>query len=412
MLNQKTRTLALIALTSVLSFTASAQISTYKYKRELKGITEKWQSLALPSQFFGKVQGDLSDLRIYGIKGKDTIEVPFFVKDNSLKKTEQKADAKLINKAAADGVHFITIVPETTNTINKIDLTVVEDNFDWLVKLEGSNDNSSWFTLLTNYRITGIKNQSIAYKFSTLNFEEAQYKYYRISIPNKEQPKIEGATTSKQDSLLQQSKSTVVTSFNLKNDQKSKTTIIDVQLKNVVPISKVSLKVMSDMDYYRPIKIECVTDSFETSKKQNYNYMLLHDGFLTSVEKPTFQFDGPFTDKIKITIENFDNQPLAIKGITVDEAQYNLVARFGAADYNYALYYGNDKANAPVYDLENFKNKVPINLASVTVENEKQNPDLLIKKDSSLVQNKYWLWGLIAIAVAALGYFALRMLKE
>lgn len=412
MLNKKIRTLAIMVFTLVLSFSAKGQLNTYHYKRNLKGVSEKWQSFALPSELFGKVQGDLSDLRIYGNKGKDTIEVPFFIKDNAEKKTEKEVNYKFINQVAGKDGHFITLVPETNSTINKIDLQIGDENFDWIVKLEGSNDNANWYTLLDKYRITAIKNQSISYRFTTLNFNDAQYKYYRIFFNSKEQPKFESAKISQLQTLNEKSVNSKITSFKLVNDPKTKSTTIDVTLKNAVPIVKIAVNVSSDIDYYRPIKIECVTDSFKTSNKLHYNYALLHEGFLTSVEKPEFSFKGPFTDKIKITIENYDNQPLSIKNIEVKEAQYELTARFGNADYQYALYYGNNKANAPIYDLENFNNKIPLTAVQATLENEKKNPDLLIKADSSLVKNPYWLWALVAIAVAILGYFAVKMLRE
>ncbi len=419
MLNQKTKISTLLKGSILLAFTlmlssfaATAQINTYRYKRNLNGISDQWQALTLPSEIFGKLQSDLSDIRIYGTKGKDTIEVPFIIKENTATKTEQEVKYQLINKVAGKDGNFITLVPETNTPINKIDLQIAQQNFDWLVRLEGSNDNNNWYTLLNNYRITGIKNQSISYQFTTLNFDNAQYRYYRIFFNSKEQPKIEGAKISKLGITNEKTRSAEIISFHVANNQKSKQTIIDVKLKNAVPIVNIALDVLSNTDYYRPIKIECVTDSFKTSEKQNYNYLLLSEGFLTSIEKPEFGFKSPFTDRIKITIENYDNQPLTVKNIVVKEAQYELIARFVDTTYNYALYYGNNKANAPIYDLANFNQKIPETIKSVMLEKETENPDLLIKADHSLVKNTYWLWALVAIAVIVLGYFAIRMLRE
>ncbi len=419
MLKQKIKTLAPLALSTLIAFTlmlsnfaATAQINTYRYKRNLNGISDQWQTLTLPSEIFGKLQSDLSDLRIYGVKEKDTIEVPFMVKENTATKTEQEVKCQLINKVADKDGYFITLVPETNTPINKIDLQIGQQNFDWLIRLEGSNDNNNWYTLLNNYRITAIKNQSISYRFTTLNFDNAQYRYYRIFFNSKEQPKIESAKISKLGISNEKTRSAEIISFNSVNDQKSKQTIINIKLKNAVPVVKIALDIFSNTDYYRPIKIECVTDSFKTAEKQNYNYTLLSEGFLTSVEKPEFVFRSPFTDKIKITIENNDNQPLTLKNIAVKETEYELVARFVDTTYNYALYYGNNNAKAPIYDLANFNQKIPTDIKPAILEKEYNNPDLLIKADHSLVKNTYWLWALVAIAVIVLGYFAVRMLRE
>ena len=403
----------LVAFTWMLSsFAATAQINTYRYKRNLNGITDQWQALTLPSEVFGKLQSDLSDVRIYGTKGKDTIEVPFIIKENTATKTEQEVKYQLINKVAGKDGYLITLVPETNTPINKIDLQIGQQNFDWLVRLEGSNDNNNWYTLLNNYRITGIKNQSISYQFTTLNFDNAQYRYYRIFFNSKEQPKVESAKISKLGITNEKTRSTQIVSFNSVNDQKLKQTIIDVKLKNAVPIVKIALDVLSNTDYYRPIKIECVADSFKISGKQNYNYLLLNEGFLTSIEKPEFDFKSPFTDRIKITIQNNDNQPLTIKNIVVKEAQYELVARLADTSYHYALYYGNNKVSAPIYDLANFNQKISATIKPVVLDQEIKNPDLLIKADHSLVKNTYWLWALVTIAVVVLAYFAVRMLRE
>ena len=42
----------------------------------------------------------------------------------------------------------------------QIKLSFKQENFDWKVKLEGSNDNKVWFTVVTDYRILAIKNSN------------------------------------------------------------------------------------------------------------------------------------------------------------------------------------------------------------------------------------------------------------
>ena len=76
MLKQKIK---LTALFIVAALGLKAQTNQYQYQRDLKGITTNWHSLQVPNQVFKKANAGLEDLRIYGVKGKDTIEVPYIL---------------------------------------------------------------------------------------------------------------------------------------------------------------------------------------------------------------------------------------------------------------------------------------------------------------------------------------------
>ena len=57
----RTITYLIIGLTTF----CSAQIETYRYKRALSHITGEWHQITLPDEVFGKVNPDISDLKIY-----------------------------------------------------------------------------------------------------------------------------------------------------------------------------------------------------------------------------------------------------------------------------------------------------------------------------------------------------------
>ena len=79
---------------------------------------------------------------------------------------------------------------------------------------------------------------------------------------------------------------------------------------------------------------------------------------------------------------------------------------------NYFLYYGNKNAVTPNYDLAKFESKIPENLTSINIKEEQKNPAYSIKIEKPLFENKVWLWALMAIIIALLGWFSFKMLKN
>lgn len=390
-----------------------AQTNSYRYKRELKGVNQNWHSLAIPNEVFKNSQSGFSDLRIYGVKGKDTIEVPYILKQSVNKITDKETNFNIINQSTNGGEFFYTLQPATIANINQIKLAFKQENFDWKVKLEGSNDNKEWFTIIKDYRILSIKNNNTNYQFTQLDFPTAKYNYYRIAVKSNEQPQLNTAKILKIDTLKGVYKNVAYQAYQLTNDAKNKQSVIDVILASAAPLSSIKINAQSDFDFYRAIKIEYATDSFKTDKGIQYNYAPLFEGTISSLETPEFNFESTFANRLKITIENYDNKPLRISSVALKGVIYELVGRFDDTTLNYALFYGNKEVAAPNYELKNFENKIPLEVTALSVGAEKNNPAFTSEKvQQPLFENKLWLWCLMGVIIALLGFFAYKMLKD
>ena len=179
-----------------------------------------------------------------------------------------------------------------------------------------------------------------------------------------------------------------------------------------MPVSNLKLNVNNDFDFYRSFKIEYATDSVKTEKGMQYNYAELYNGTLSSLEQSTFNFPNTIASRIKITIQNNDNRPLSISGLELKGNIFELVARFDNPTLQYALYYGNNKVAAPNYEIEKFESKIPSVLAALTIGKEQQNPAYAEKIEKPLFENKAWLWVLMAVIIALLGWFSFKMLRN
>lgn len=392
--------------------TANAQTNAYKFKREITGVNSLWHSMKLPDGLYKNANAGFEDLRIFGIKGKDTLEVPYLLKQRADQIISKEIDFKPVNESANANGYYYTFELKNVTEINQINLAFKEANFNWDVTLEGSNSNSEWFTILKDYRILAIKNKDTDYQFTKLSFPDSKYQYLRLMIKSPVKPGLLEALINKTDTVKGTYQDVKYKTFELKNNTVDKETVIDVALENPVPLSYLKLNAQSDFDFYRPIKIEYATDSFKTDKGMQYNYAPLFEGTISSLEKSEFNFQNTIASKLKITIQNNDNKPLRLNGLALKGNLYEIIARFDNPTLTYALYYGNENVTAPSYEIEKFENEIPSILTAVTIGNQKENPAYSIKIEKPLFENKTWLWALMAVIIALLGWFSYKMLKN
>jgi len=388
------------------------QLEAYDYRAPILDAQTGWNSIVLPSEVFSKAKDDLSDIRIYrNIPGSDkSIEQPYLLEIQESKREKTEVEFKIINPSNSRGVYSYTFELSNQESVNKIHLNFSNQNFDWLVHLEGSMDQNSWSTITHNYRIVSLKNSYTDFQYTDLTIPESKYNFYKISFSSSKKPNLKNATLSKEVKSKSSYTAHQVKGVKEEENEKSKTTTIELDLGKKLPVSQIELNCTSQNDYYRPIKIEGVVDSFETEKGWKYRYTLLYQGTLNSVNENAFSFLNRLFQKFRITVKNFDNQPLPFDGYTVVGPNYRLMTRLDDTE-NLVLCYGNEEAKSPLYDISYFKDKIPNELNVATLGDAGHFPKGSTEA-SPLFKNKWWLWGLLIIVILLLGTFTLKMLKE
>lgn len=389
-----------------------AQTAAFKFKRDIGSVNNTWQRLALPNNLFANAQPNLADLRIFGVFQNDTLEVPYLIKTLDDQVTSSEVSLKIINTSNTVDAFFYTFEVPSKAAINELHLNFEQKNFDWKVNLQGSTDNKEWFTILTNYRILSIENVSTKYNFTSLKFPSTKFLYFRIAVKAEKQPTLIDAEIYKIDTVKGIYHTVEAHSYQIKNDKHTKETVANISFENPTPVSYLKAVVQHNFDFYRPIKIEYATDSFKTDKGIGYNYALLAEGTLSSLEDLTFNFKNTLATRLRITVQNNDNMPLAFKNFEIKGNSYELLARFDKQNIKYALYYGNNKAVASNYDLDKFRSKIPVEMPIVNVGKERKNPTYSIHTEKPLFEKKAWLWVLMAAIIAILGWFSFKMLRN
>lgn len=394
------------------SLVCFAQLETYNYKRTLENVSDEWHQIILPEAVFGNLNPSFSDLRIYGITHKkDTIEAPYFLKILSDKISNKTVPFKIINKTKSNEGYYYTFQLHSEATINQIKLNFETQNFDWKVDLQGSQNQNEWFTILNDYRILAIKNTSTNFKFTTLQFSETKYRFYRLFIKHNEQPELVSAQLYQQEIREGSAVDYSVKKLTTEDDKQLKTTTIDLELEQAVALSHLNIEVSNTFDYYRPLKIEYRRDSTKTENGWMYDYKTITSGTLNSLEPNHFKFRDIIAKHLRLTIYNEDNQALTVSKVLVKGHQFQMIGRF-TEKADYSLVYGKSSARLPNYDITKFETKVPEHLKALKVGTEEliSKPKKVTVKP--LFENSYWLWGIIGVAILIIGGFTLRMLQK
>jgi len=120
-------------------------MAQYHYKRGLAAVHDQWHRIVLPNEIFGKMAADFSDTRIFGItKNNDTLTAPYIVQEAAGKISRSDVDFTLINQSHNGKGYYFTFEIAEQENINHIKLDFSQQNFDWYVQLEGSQDQREW----------------------------------------------------------------------------------------------------------------------------------------------------------------------------------------------------------------------------------------------------------------------------
>lgn len=391
---------------------ASAQMQEFKYYRELDGVNKQWHYLNLTGELIGKCKQDLSDIRIFGLtENQDTIEAPYAIKHLITEYKEEVLEFKILNESYNEKGYFYTLeVPETT-LVNELFLDIKETNFDWLSNLEGSQSlDGEWVTILKDYRILSIQNELSSYSFTNLIFPQSQYRYYRLFIESKAKPELLKVKLLKKSAKDGQILTHAINHFDVKEQKQNKQTVIDLELAGTGSVSRLVFDVDEQVDYYRTVSIQYLSDSFKTETGWSYIYNTLAGGTLSSLEKNEFEFKAVTLKKLRIFVYNEDNRSLHIKGVKVQGYVHQLWARFDEKA-KYFLVYGNEKATAPKYDISRFEIKSAEGFNQLNLGNEKMSgTDEINRKGFDI--NPIWLWMIMILIMALLIGFSINMMKK
>jgi hypothetical protein len=405
-----------VSILFFLLFSAGAfsQTEGYLYKRKLnKADKENFYSIPLLPEIVANCKSNLNDIRIYNYKEKDTAEVPYILEWMGTKNQETTIPFELINDTFNQKCcSYVTLKFNKQQTINRIKLDVSDANFDKWVKIEGSSNNKTWFTIKERLRIVRFQNEGEHFEYTTLDFQNTEYTYYRLKFDDDASKRITVTNAYAFETKETPGNYTEVkvNSKTRTENKKEKTSEIIIELAANYKIDHIVIKSNATKDFYRNLNLYRLGEVFHTPKGDKENWYIVNTSIFSSVENNAISCNNEQTKKFKIEVSNYSDEPIEISEVKVFAEQCRLLTELPVSD-NIYMVYGKANDNAPSYDLIHFKEKIPSSITEINYATEQVTLPATLKSQAP-IENKNWLWIAMSGIILLIGFFALRMLKK
>jgi hypothetical protein len=399
--SQKNKTGFLLAALCAMAFCASAQ-NTFKYQASLHRVDSGgFYKISLLPDFVAKSNAGLTDIRLMDQKGHF---VPYITADN-LPRTDNEqfiVFPEVTIKTKIDtGTTFI-IESKEKAPVNKLWLKLKSTAVKRSVNLSGSDDLQRWFAIEEDIPLQEAVLDNDGSYLQSISFPASNYHYLKLLVndKNKVPVKFLQAGIYTEQSVANRYFPIPNTKF-VKKDT-NKVTYINIQLHDDYLVNQLDLNISGPKYYKRDVSV------YQIDKQGKH---LITNAELNSGKKGALLITAK-TTKLELQIENSDNLPLDIDGVTVSQADQFITAYLESGQ-SYKILTGDKNAVAPVYDLKFFADSIHNHIPEVTHDQVTKNivfetPGIKAPRhDYTIV-----VWIAIVIALVLLTLLTLKMTKE
>ncbi|MBN8694138.1 MAG: hypothetical protein J0L69_13170 [Bacteroidetes bacterium] len=405
-----------IVLISVLfAFRISAQLNTYDYYREIKPVSENgFYKLKIGSGVIDRP----GHYRVFEI-GKDTLEVPHIIEeyDNSTYDKSYFRYLNIVDKSyIANKSSYATLVVDSGLTYSSVYLNFSAPEFFKNVTLEGSDDNKNWKTIIENEKVFHYFRPPFDHYYrNKISFSPVTFKYIRVITEDNDSPKLDisSAYIPLTEEVSNGDGELLPTGLIRTEDKAKKQTVIECSFRRMYFIGCLQIKVENEMPYRREVEVEFLTQNTGNDKWVVFGRSVISSNSSNKIYFKNYSSrDENFkTIKMRIIIHNLDDRPLG--NIAIDAFTHEEILKCKLEkDKKYVLAYGKNNDALPQYDLQYFKNAIPLNLKYVETDAEKKISHATPEVQKPLFGNKLWIWIALTAGVLLIGIFTLKLLKQ
>ncbi len=324
--------------TSVFAHTASIQINGHN----------KYKAVRLTPEIYNNANSDLSDILIKDSKGET---VPYFINtglQNGYEHNETYS-MELINSYTKENDFYfdykLSAMRESDTVATSLEFSTSNTDFVKIIDVYGSYDNLHW-DFVQNDKLYDVDDKSKL----EISFNKPQkYTHYRLKLGNNDE-KIAFEAVNLVYSINSGEKNYFTERFNpeFNIEQRDKKTLIKIVGLKHLRLSEVTIE--TDSMFKRMANAPLVTG------KEIYNLTFNNTTYTDTTISLDWQI--PKDDIYVITINDNDDKPINIKGITVLYYSEEIVFE-GNTSQNYTLSFGEDATKTPpVYDITSYKEEI------------------------------------------------------
>lgn len=399
----------------VLSFGMNAQLKTFDYFREIKPVAENgYYKVKLGSNILDRE----GYYRVYEINAKDTLEVPYSIASGNWDIYDRKyfKDLKIIDKSYESGkFSYATLVTDTNLIYNSVYLGFNASDFFKTVVLEGSNDNKSWKTIVEDEKIFNYYYEPNEHYYrNKIVFEPVSFKYLRIKMYDHDSEKLDLVSASipliKEE--IPESGELIDCDFSRIDNPATKATEIQCGFIRKYMVTSLEFEIENDDPYHREVEVFFKVNNNTNTQFVSYGTYIISSGSGNKIFLNNY-YSGDNAvkfDFMRLVVRNLDNRPLKVVKVKAYTHFQNIQLKL-QKDKKYILAYGKANDTQPQYDIEYFRNSIPLNLSKAELGNEVKIPHEVKPVQQPLINNKMWIWVALIGCVSIIGVFAFKLMK-
>jgi Protein of unknown function (DUF3999) len=384
----------------------SPAISYFKYERQIGTASASGQHYAVVDEtVWPHALPNLDDLRLYAA-GK---EIPYARRTmRGSRETEQKT-VRLLQPGTLQGKTQFLLDMSSVSEYDRITLMLKTKNYVAHARVDGQDDahGTQWANLGTT-TLFDLSDEKLGHN-STLQIPVSTYKYLRVTVDGFVKPSdVQSATAG-----IERAQEAVWRDLNSEPNQtqEGKDTVLTFAVAENVPVERVMLAIdPAQGNFQREIEVQSDKELTNGVGEISRIHMQRNGGKI-DVDQTWFSLSAARQGQLRAVIHNGDDAPLRITRARLQQYERRIYFDCDAGT-SLALYYGDDKLDAPVYDYAKLF-QVDASAAEMQMIAEEVNAGYTGRPDDRPWSDRHpaVLWAAIFAAVAILGTIAMRSIK-
>ncbi len=391
--------------------------------------------LILTPDIYDAVRPDLGDIRLVDAHGE---QVPYVLVKPKDTTEERKYELAVINRSTnADRAAMVTLDFGKKVVKNSIEVMTRGNNFRRAVKVEGSNDNIEFFTLVEHAYVFAVTYNR---QFEQVDLQKNDYRYLRITVwpmaTEEKNPVIDEVRAFKIEKSFAERHPVQMALIEHSEDEKSNSSIYvyDVVYRRL-PISEIEFDVADD-SFYRYVTVEGrdaqtreVKVYSEDNRQRTKTVEVKWERIISSTIYRYTEANGQKRERLvlripsgrrvhrylKITISNYDDRPVVVKSASAKMIAHKIVFK-NMDNVASTLYVGSESARTPGYDLgHRLSNPLQVKAKAAKLSGITDNPLFGQAEEKPVAwteKHKVLLLIIMVMMVLVLGGFILKSFKS
>ncbi len=389
--------------------------------------------LDLPPEVLDRARPDLSDLRLVGEDGK---EIPYVIEDARPAGAGEESAARLYNRAFREGRSSSATADLGAKVRkNRVRVVTAGEDFRRGVEVEGSDDGSSWRTLVRGALLFRVGPSGGAeYEKDAVAVPENDLRYLRVTVHNGpgDPGRVEISDILVRREPPPPSPARPVPLAGSYVEQTGNRTLLEFDLGfRHLPLRELKLS-FSELNYFRRLRLSgrqektrivksAVEDAKPLEREVPEDWRPISSGAVYRYagaeggeESPAVDLASAGCRYLRVEILNGDDPPLSFTGAEVSRAERRI--RFPAPPGEGAfLYFGNPSARSPRYDLSHYADRLAgRGTAAAALESPSANPAFAPPRPLLPWSERHRLvvWLALLAGVAVLGFLILSQFRR